>query len=39
MTKSVTEFYDDKGILHEALFTKEVQKFVSLYERQYKKGK
>ena len=39
MTRSLTEFYDDKGILHEGLYKAEVQKFLSRYEKQHKKGK
>lgn len=38
MTQSLTDFYDDKGILHEDVFKARVQAFVSQYERGRKKG-
>jgi hypothetical protein len=39
LTRSLTEFYDDKGILHEDIFKADVLRFVSKYEKQYKKSK
>ena len=39
LTRSITEFYDERGILHEDLLKAEVQSFVARYERWHKKEK
>ena len=39
LTRSITEYYDEKGVLHEAILKAEVQRFVSRYERGHKKEK
>ena len=37
MKRSLTDFYDHKGILHEDNFKAQVQAFVSQFERGHKK--
>ncbi|KAK9914749.1 hypothetical protein WJX75_000076 [Coccomyxa subellipsoidea] len=39
LTRSLTDFYDDKGFLHEEKFAAEVQKLLSDFEKSYKKIK
>ena len=39
LTRSITQFYDEKGMLHEGALNAEVQSFVSRYERGHKKDK
>ena len=39
LTRSMTEFYDETGVLHEDVFKAVVQAFVAQYERRHKKEK
>ncbi len=39
LTRRITQFYDEKGVLHEDALKAEVQSLVSRYERGHKKEK